>query len=206
MSCDICSRVPSSRLPFYCPTCARSQLYERRIEIAAILLEKEAKGRQIERNSVAWRDSAEYLQDPAKITADAGGQGPRNWVVQAITRKQTESAARTQDLLGRIELLRARLQEKRDDVAQRKLDLTRRYGDAESAKYQITEREAAMLSGIQNSTKRREQQWNAFHALAMESRIYLCRKAAGLYGLRRLVEARGNESKETFVIGFFFFF
>ena len=201
MNCDICSRAPSTRLPFYCPTCARSGLYEQRIEVAAILLEKEAKGRQIEKDSAAWRLPAEDLVDPARITAETDGQIPRNWVVHAISREQAESATRTQALAGHIERLRARLKEKRNDVTRRRGELERRYADAESAKYQIKEREAVILSGTQNSIKRTEQRWNALHAMAVDSRVYLCKEAAALYGLRRLVESENDGSKDIYILG-----
>lgn len=139
--------------------------------------------------------------DPAEIPAGTRNQNQRSWIVQATSRKHAESSARTLDLERQIQLLRSQVKNKRGDISQRRVNLTQRYSDAESAKYQIAEREAATLSGIQNATKKTGHIWNALHGKTVEARVFLCKAAASLYGLRQLVEKRDDRLKESFVVG-----
>ncbi|KAL1965955.1 hypothetical protein VTN77DRAFT_4895 [Rasamsonia byssochlamydoides] len=191
MSCHICSRTNSSRLPFYCPTCARSQLYLLRYETARILLEKDAVGREIE----------------AAVTGNTpthgGGESRQNprWTIQAAQTEQARSSERTRAIRAQVEVLKKEIKEKKGEVNQRASTLRQRRSDAESANYQLAERRESALSSIQNSIKRTEHLWHSLHNKTAESRIFLCREAANIYGLRQKLRKRGNEITETYVIG-----
>lgn len=199
MICHICFRPHSSRLPFYCPTCARNQLYQLRVENARVLLERSSTGQQIE-DAIAKGDSQEESTEPEKTPRLEDG-GPRRWALQVATRSQAESAARTRALNDRVKSLRAEVKNKQTDISQRKAVLSRRRSDAGSAKYQLSEREDAMLAGIQNNTKRTDHLWHSLHSKTAEARIFLCREAANLYGLRKKVVDNEVDPREVYMIG-----
>ncbi|KAL4784287.1 UV radiation resistance protein and autophagy-related subunit 14-domain-containing protein [Aspergillus varians] len=58
-----------------------------------------------------------------------------------------------------------------------------------------------VLNGIRNSIKRTDHLWHSSHIKTAEARIFLCREAASLYGLRQKVRKRDNGLKETYTIG-----
>lgn len=89
---------------------------------------------------------------------------------------------------------------KRADLAERRATLARRRADAESAQYQLGERETATLTGIKNATKRAEHIWHSLHSKTAEARIFLCREAAHLYGLRQKT-ARKGDPRQLYVLG-----
>lgn len=197
MSCHVCSRAPNSRLPFCCATCARSHLYQLRVEHARVLLEKESIGKQIE-NAVAYGEVQDGFGESDK---GAVGSNTEGWTIQTSANSQTKSSTRTKALRSHIETLAAEIKDKKLDISQRRLTLTRRKSDAESAKYQLMEREAAMLTGIQNSTKRTDHLWHSLHNKTAEARIFLCREAANIYGLRQKNRRVNGDLQETYVLG-----
>ncbi|KAJ5825541.1 hypothetical protein N7474_002679 [Penicillium riverlandense] len=192
MSCHTCSRTPHARLSFYCPTCARNQLYQLRIDSTHVLLEREVLGQQIETvvsDGNHQRRSVESIPDSS-----------RRWTIQAITTRQAESSSRREGLSRQINDLKSEIKDKQAHISGCKTRLSRRHSDAESAKYQLSEREAGILTGVQNTTKRTEHLWHSLHSKTAEARIFLCREAANLYGLRQKVSRKG-QVPETYAIG-----
>lgn len=200
MTCHICSRAPSSRLPFYCPTCARNQLYQLRVENARVLLEKESIGQQVE-DAIAHGSSHEQTVEPDKQPLRLQDDASRRWALQVATTRQAESATRTKALNERIKALKSEIKDKQTEVSQQKAVLSRQRSDAESAKYQLAEREAATLAGVQNNTKRTDHLWHSLHSKTAEARIYLCREAANLYGLQQMIKEKDGRPRESYVIG-----
>ena len=200
MSCHICSRAPNPRLPFCCATCARSHLYQLRVEHAKILLEKEAIGKQIE-DAIAHIETRGIAGETDGMVPESATQGHSCWTIQAIANRQATSSARTKALRDRVETMVAEINDKKLDISQRRLTLARRNSDTESAKYQLLEREAAMLTAIQNNTRRTEHLWHTLHTKTTDARVFLCREAANIYGLRQKSKRINGDSKETYVLG-----
>jgi hypothetical protein len=182
-----------------CPTCARNLLYRLRLENTQILLEKEALGRQVEA----------FLSLDGSQTQSATTTGNRpqtdyessqRWALQAISSQQAASSVRREDINRQIEALKEGIRAKKGHISERKAALSRRRSDVESAQYQLEEREAATLTGIQNTTKRTEHLWHSLHSKTAEARIFLCREAAHLYGLRQKTSRR-NDARVGYVLG-----
>jgi hypothetical protein len=107
--------------------------------------------------------------------------------------------AKRELLAHQIEALRSEVRAKKAEISERKEVLARRRSDAESAKYQLEDREIAMVAGIQNTSKRTEHVWHSLHSRTAESRIYLCREVANLYGLRKT--AKKGQALDIYVLG-----
>jgi Vacuolar sorting 38 and autophagy-related subunit 14 len=200
MSCHVCSRGHSSQLPLFCSTCARNQLYPLRLDNARMLLEKEATGRQVEA-AVTGENAQDKRTDTNEILDGLERKPTTRWAVQAALTETALSSARTKSTLAHIDMLRKEIKEKRNEVSRRKAILTQRRSDAESANYQLPERRDAALTSVQNSIKRTEHLWHALHNKTAESRIFLCREAASVYGLRQKLRKKNSETKEVYVIG-----
>ncbi|KAL4813386.1 UV radiation resistance protein and autophagy-related subunit 14-domain-containing protein [Aspergillus spinulosporus] len=199
MSCDICTRTQESA--FLCATCARNRLYQLRIDNASVILEREYLGQQIETAINADNEPEECLNGRGNTTAEWEKCRPRLWTIQKIKNEQSRSAARIEIVTNHIKSLQSRIKDKSLDISQRKIKLTRQRSDSESAIYQLSERESGMLSGIHNNIKRTDHLWHANHTKTAEARIFLCREAASLYGLRQKVRKNNNGVKETYTIG-----
>ncbi|KAJ5441324.1 hypothetical protein N7491_003730 [Penicillium cf. griseofulvum] len=193
MSCSICSRAPHSHLSFHCPTCARNQLYQLRIDSTQVLLEKEALGKQIETALLgSVSPHGQDLVDTDKACS------PR-WVLQTISTRHAVSLAKRELVSHQIAALKSEIKTKKAEIAKQKEALARRRSDAESANFQLEEREAGILAGVQNTSKRVEHVWHSLHSKTAESRIYLCREVANLYGLRKTTKK--GQGRETYVLG-----
>ncbi|KAL4734645.1 UV radiation resistance protein and autophagy-related subunit 14-domain-containing protein [Aspergillus similis] len=199
MSCDICTRTQASA--FLCATCARNRLYQLRFDSASVILEREYLGQQIAAAINADNEHEKYLSGRGNNSAELERGRPRLWTIQRIKNEQSRSAARIEIVANHIKSLQSRIKDKNLDISQRKIKLTRQRSDSESAIYQLSERESGMLSGIQNNIKRTDHLWHANHTKTAEARIFLCREAASLYGLRQKVRKINNGMKETYTIG-----
>ncbi|KAJ6188944.1 hypothetical protein N7519_003852 [Penicillium mononematosum] len=198
MSCSICSRAPHSRLSFHCPTCARNQLYQLRIDSTQVLLEKEVLGKQIESAVTCgspWDKPSPHAQD----LLDTDTACSPRWVLQTISTRHAVSLAKRELVAHQLEALKIEVEAKKAEIAKQKEALARRRSDAESAKFQLEERETAILAGVQNTSKRVEHVWHSLHSKTAESRIYLCREVANLYGLRKATKK--GQGRETYVLG-----
>ncbi|KAL4902490.1 UV radiation resistance protein and autophagy-related subunit 14-domain-containing protein [Aspergillus multicolor] len=187
MSCDVCSRTPASA--FYCPTCARNQLYQLRIGNASALLDCEYLGQQIE--------AACQFHRPVY------GKAEQHWNLQRIHNEQSRSFARIEGTRRHIKSLQSCINDLRQDISQRKIKLAKQRSDSNSAIYQLSDREAGSLSNTRNNIKRTDHIWHSNHIKTAEARIFLCREAASLYGLRQRVRKRETAGglKETYTIG-----
>ncbi|KAE8408820.1 UV radiation resistance protein/autophagy-related protein 14 [Aspergillus pseudonomiae] len=201
MNCHICSRAPTSRLRYLCPSCARNQLYQLRIENARILLENESLGQQIN-NAVSSTNTHEAsLERPESGLLSLRDEDHVAWSIQIIANEKAKSSLRRKLLESRTENLRLEIKKKKRNISEHKLTLAQRRSDAGSAKYQLAEREAAILSGIHNNAKRTDHLWHSLHSKTAEARIFLCREAAYLYNLRQKVKKKDGEVKEAYTVG-----
>ncbi|EEA22259.1 hypothetical protein TMatcc_008301 [Talaromyces marneffei ATCC 18224] len=208
MSCSICTCSASNRTPFYCPTCARSHLYTLRYENARVLLEKESIGKEVEA-AVAGNTGVQRRQQQQNANTNANNntrQASRErnlkWDAQAAQTEQARSSDRIRAMRDCIETLRSDIEQRKAQIRHMKLQQKQRRSDAESANFQLSERRNAALASIQNGIKRTEHLWHSLHNKTAESRIFLCREAAFLYGLRQEVGKReGGRKSEKYYIG-----
>lgn len=198
MSCSVCTRTASNRSPFYCPTCARSHLYTLRYENARVLLEKDYIGREVE--AAVAGDAVVQITQTA--THQVSREGNLKWGVQAAQTEQARSSDRIRTISHCIETLKTEIEQRKTQVHRMRMQLRQRRSDAESANFQLSERRESSLANIQNGIKRTEHLWHSLHNKTAESRIFLCREAAYLYGLRREVDKRqGGIPSEQYYIG-----
>lgn len=198
MNCLICTSA-HSRQAFLCPTCARNHLYPLRLENTQVLLEKESLGRQIE--LVVSHEAAQKSRPTPGEGLSAGDQKlSSSWALQTISSRQAASSSRRENLARQVEALKQEVKDKRADITAREATLSRRRSDAESALYQLGEREATILTGVQNTTKRTEHLWHNLHSKTAEARIFLCREAAHLYGLQQKT-SRKSDGRHSYVLG-----
>ncbi|RDH28115.1 UV radiation resistance protein and autophagy-related subunit 14-domain-containing protein [Aspergillus welwitschiae] len=201
MSCHTCFRAPASRTRFFCPTCARNQLYQLRVETARVLLEKQSIAERIQAGVILETTQAEWSGEikETSIAYQNGLSTKRS--LQIIAKGEAESRERMRLLGDQLDNLTAEIKDKRLEISQRKLALARRHSDSESAQYQLGEREAAILANIQNNTKRTDHLWHSLHSKTAEARIFLCREAANLYGLQRKTRNKEGLSQEVYTMG-----
>ncbi|KAK2741032.1 hypothetical protein FQN57_005768 [Myotisia sp. PD_48] len=206
MSCHVCSRPPNSRLSFYCPTCARNQVYQLRYDYASVLLEKNSVGDRIEKSIAKnLRDTADIItQDGVVANQHTGTESkldPTRLSIQTLRTGASQSTGRAQEISSHIATLEREIQEAKEKISQRRVALARRRSDAESANYELSNRRASALGIVQNNIKNTDKLWNGLHHKTVESRMFLCREAANLFGLRQRTRRRNRELANSFSIG-----
>lgn len=195
MQCDICLRSQSNRLPFNCTTCARTALYDPRIQLVQTLLQSEAIGKDVESHLVA---------KPATSKKKAATKSPEvspTWTLEQTIGEQVVSTERTQDILTHVEALRKETDSMRNEVARRKARLLRRRSDLKFATDALSQREAVAIDPVEQGVRRMEHRWEAMHTKTAESRVFLCREAAQLYGLQQRKRKRGGPMRDVYLIG-----
>ncbi|KAI9811362.1 MAG: hypothetical protein M1827_005522 [Pycnora praestabilis] len=200
MQCDTCERILTLKLPFHCTTCARNALYTLRLENARTLLQKESLGREVE-EACGIPGSTGNARSESGSKDTPAGKATSGWSVAQNLALKEQSLERTQDIRARAVELREELKASRADIAERNIAFAQRRSDAASATHDLAPRRAATLETLDKGIKRTEQRWNAMHVKTAESRDFLCREAANLYGLRQRRRKKNGLLKEDYIIG-----
>jgi Vacuolar sorting 38 and autophagy-related subunit 14 len=198
MECDLCMRSSTSKVPFCCPSCVRSILYEPRIRNAQILLEKEQLTSRIERIH------------PLGKRVDGKSKGPdikqdslalRKLSIQGSNIEKTQSEDRTNAIREHTKILKDEIQAAREEIAQRKAILQKKRLEWDNIDKAVPERRIARTAKIQDGIQKASHSWDAIHNKAIETRSFLCREAAHLHGLRQRKKMRGGVVKDQYTIG-----
>lgn len=185
MQCDICFRTGGKKLPFLCPTDARNRLYEPRVHLAQVLLEKDILDRQI----TGLR--------PEQDRQSSDGGAARTSVI-ALLAERDQAVDGTQQIIAHADELRIKVDKAKAEIAKRKAILDRRKSEYASATNGLDARRRRQMDEVEKATRMTKYKWKQTHSLTASSRAFLCGEAAKLYGLRRV---RRNGGLEEYKIG-----
>lgn len=197
MPCEICCRSPSSRLPFNCTLCARDALYQPRIQLAQTLLHIESLEKEVETNVVDTSRKGKARSSPGIRHVDMNS----TWTVHRVASEQLISETKTQSLVSHVEALREETQNIKSEIAARKSRLLRRRSEFTSAKQELSRSQASAVEPMNKSIKRTEHRWDVMHNKTAESRLFLCREVALLYGLQQRKRKKGGLGRDVYLIG-----
>lgn len=189
MQCDICFRTGGHKLPFLCPTDARNQLYDPRIQNARVLLEKDTLDREI--NSLLESKPSDDEGRLHKAAADLAD-------VDGLVCEKDQATDRTQQIIAYADELRVKVEEAREEIAKKKAVISRRKSELATASNGIERRRTRQTEEVEKSIRMTKYKWNQTHSVTASSRAFLCGEAAKLYGLRRV---RRNGGLEEYRIG-----
>ena len=197
MQCDLCQRSPNSLLPFNCTLCARSALYQPRVQLAQTLLESEALGKEVEQNVTG-------VSQPNKATKTASTKAPESnptWAVQRAAAEQRASEEKSERIYDHVRTLREEIQKTKAEIAARRKTLQRRRSDFASVQQELSQCRPHSVEDVEKGMRRTEHRWDTLHNKTAESRIFLCREAALLYGLQQRKRKKGGLGRDVYVIG-----
>lgn len=194
MQCDICLRSSSSRLPFHCASCARDVIYEQRILLAQTLLDSEAAGKAVE-SSIAVGPTSGPIKASAKFMEPSPA-----WAFEQAIAEESASVKRTESIMSHVDALRKETEIARSDIARRKAGNVKRWSDLKSTTL-AAQREAEALESVKKGVERMERRWDMLHTRTMESRVFLCREAAQLYGLQQRIRKKAGSVRDIYMIG-----
>lgn len=200
MECEICLRPATSRLPFNCTTCARNAIYEPRLQHARVLLQKEALGNDVE-NVVKKAQATGGVGPLSRSPRNTEASIPSRLYVERLGSEQYESTERTQAILGHVESLREGVKEIKADIAKRKFLLTQRRAALVSIKKELEHLESTATEPFHKSITKTENRWQATHKMSAEARVFLCKEAAQLYGLKPRKRQKDEAGRDSYMIG-----
>ncbi|KAI9870181.1 MAG: hypothetical protein M1830_004556 [Pleopsidium flavum] len=202
MQCYICSRSESSNLSFCCTTCARNSLYELRLKKAQTLLQKENIGHQVQAaiaGTSSWTATAKVVRGQNSDTQHH--QRTDHCTFEQLSDRGIKSRERAQEILGHIDCIQKEIEAGKADIARRRAFLTQRHSAVASATRGLGERRAVVLASLGKGTMKTDKNWNAMHKEIVNARVFLCKEAASLYGLRQRRRKRGGTIKDEYTLG-----
>ncbi|KAI9884199.1 MAG: hypothetical protein M1823_004015 [Watsoniomyces obsoletus] len=199
MECTICSRSAGGKLPFHCPACARHSLYELRVEHARHLLARESSSRKVE--DVISREPGPALGGDGQQRRVTSTEIATRWDVYRASMHRQEAELHTREIQVQADTLRKDIEEARMELATLKAAVARRWTDYASVTHNLSSRRRGTLESVDKTTKRTSYRADQQHQKTAESRVFLCREAAKLYGLRQRRRKRGEGMKDEYVIG-----
>ena len=196
MQCDICRRPPSIRLPFNCTNCARGALYDPRIQHAQMLLEAESIGHEVERNIGTTQS---FTGIPVK--AAGSFEAHPTFVIERTTAERVVLAEQTEKIIAQAQILRHQIDVMQAYLVKQREENLKRRSDLEAAKRRLYQRQSSDFEPLQKSIKRAHSHWDVLHAKTAESRTFLCKEAAYLYGLQHHKRKKGMAGRDSYYIG-----
>ena len=197
MQCDVCQRSPNNRLSFNCTLCARSALYQQRVQLAETLLQTEALGKEVEQNVT----DVPQLNKTTKTASIKGPESNPTWTVQRAPAEQRASEEKSRHIYDHVQSLREEIQKTKAEIAARRKTLQKRRSDFASAKQELSQSRPHSVEDVEKGMRRTEHRWDILHNKTAESRIFLCREAALLYGLQQRKRKKGGLGRDVYVIG-----
>ena len=193
MQCAVCCRSSSggSKSIFYCPGCARHSLYELRVESARTLLAREAASRKVE----------DVVLDQKSASLESGGTRTTRYEPQLASIDRDQLEVRTREIKGQAEVLRREIESARVELSTFRSALARRRADYASATYHLDARRNSSLGSMESFIRRTVARADQQSIQTAESRVFLCREAAKLYGLRQRRRKKGDTFQEDYMIG-----
>ncbi|KAI9850249.1 MAG: hypothetical protein M1838_005975 [Thelocarpon superellum] len=206
MQCAICSRTGGPKLPCHCVACARQLLYEPRVESATVLLQRDALAHELNRATGDGGDDEDDGNDGGDAPTDAsphkGTTRPANQHTFARDRANVEtSEARTREIKAQSAILRQEIEAGKAEMTRLRSTLARRRSDHASATHDLPARRATTLGTVERSIQRTKGRAVQQHQKMAESRVFLCREAAFLYGLRQRRRRKNGAIREDYLIG-----
>lgn len=199
MECDICGKGLGPKVPLHCATCARSALYPLRIEHVTTLLDKEKLGKHVEA-------VANGTTDPAAQSISLSGllvnthESSKKLRLERTVAETTQTAERINLITEQVELLKRQMEEVKKEMAARKEAMARRRSDLASANHDVEARRNNELEKVLKSVRHANQRLERTHTQTVDARMYLCRAAAELAGLK---EQKRISRDGTFKMGYF---
>ncbi|KAJ8066045.1 hypothetical protein OCU04_005138 [Sclerotinia nivalis] len=194
MQCDICFRTGGHKLPFLCPTDARNQLYEIRVQTAGVLLEKDALDREISgRFPPPSSKGRKHEDEPTLVVTQSN--------YDALLAEREKIIDRTNQIIAHADELKAKLERAKEERSKKKAANDQRRADLISASSGIEARRTKQIQDIEGSTRRTKYRWNQAYNLIAGSRAYLCYEAAKLYGLQKVKRSNGGEEYKIGGVG-----
>ena len=196
MQCDICRRSPSNRLPFNCTHCARGALYDPRLQHAQALLEVESVGHEVERK-IGATPSFAYTPYETEGSLEAHP----TFAIERTTAERVVLAEQTEKIIAQAQMLRRQIDDIQVYLVNKREEHSKRRSDLEAAKRRLNQRQNSDFEPLQKSIKRAHSHWDVLHAKTAESRIFLCKEAAYLYGLQQHKRKKGVTGRDLYYIG-----
>lgn len=184
MECDTCAKQAHPGAAFHCATCARSAIYTLRVEHAATLLDKESLGKRVEAAITGTPGGSQDSITLGGMLVDTT-EAAKTTNYDRTLAELDDSRERVNQISDKAAVLKRKVDEQRRRIADMKKDIARRKSDAESAKHGLAARETRRIDEIQSSIDRAQLRWDRDYHKTVHARMYLCREAADLAGLRK---------------------
>lgn len=196
MECEICKRSPSSKLPFNCTFCARGSLYPYRLQHAQVLLQKESLEKQIEEtvNSASVPSNSSAVNPHQKDARST-------WAFRSAERDISVSEDRTREIMPHIKALREEIRTMKEDFSARQARIQKRRSDLAAARQELKLSRALAVESVEKGVRRTGQRWDLLHSRTAESRLFLCKEAAHLYGLSKQERRKDAKGRDIHNIG-----
>lgn len=198
IECHVCLKSPTSSLLFSCPTCSRNALYEPRLQHIQAVLSREALGREVEQ-ALSQSQGPRGSQPTGPLQAN--GKASATLSHESVTAELSRTVERTQTTLDHIEALRDEIQQMGIYIRGRRASLDQRGAALTSAKHELAQQEKRAPKPVREVIAKTENNWNTLHDTTVNSRVFLCREVASLYGLQQKKRRKAVSGRDSYLIG-----
>lgn len=197
MDCDICSRDFSSRRRPLCASCVQATLYERRVQQASSLLDREKSHTHAE---AIIRPGNEGVLSvlPEDVDLETIGQGVQKHSHERNQAEQTAVEQRIEEIVTKAEELRNDMAKYQARIAAQEQDLERRRRELNVERREAERQRPRLLDPVRNDAQKASQKLDKVRSKTVDARLLLCREAASVSNLQR---CKTDSGKSEYTVG-----
>jgi len=201
MECGICSHELGQKQQPVCPSCARTAIYESRIQQVQGLLEKEQLHKRIDTviQGASVSDIAPRSPDAQSVDLAESSKKLQTsrWKTQTATIDQRIEQIKEQQVL-----LREQIRDAKADNERRRQAHRQRRSEIRKAASDLKSREPQLVEPLQSDLKRLHHKLGKVNNRTMQGRVQLCRETARIAGLSlRKRQTTDGKYREDYTIG-----
>ncbi|KEQ77156.1 hypothetical protein M436DRAFT_38292 [Aureobasidium namibiae CBS 147.97] len=184
MECAICSAVFPSHGQPTCISCARSLVYQARLDRLADLLNIESLSKQVH-SVISPLSGFSSSCSPSNSQVVDITESAKKHVHAHILRESQATHLRCTIINEQINLLRKQMEQARRDNALRHLDIKQRHAEIKRERTEMTSRVPQLLEPLHATIRRSQRRLDKVQARTLEGRTKLCQETARLAGLQQ---------------------
>lgn len=192
MDCEICFRSFNvwKRKPF-CAGCAQATLHEARLSQAASLLDREKAHSHAD--AVVRPNNDGVLAALSEDTdLDALGRSITKDCAEQSQAEKESAEYRVKTILDKAEELKKKVEDSKDHIAARKLELKRRRSELAEERVGLEKHKPRTMEPVLATTKKTTQRLERVRHKIVDARLLLCREAAAASNFQRHRQTSGR--------------
>ena len=166
-----------------------------------MLLQKEAHKKEVEQAlTLRAKDDVKRPGSPNIFQKVAANKSHSRIILEDIRAKGLKSKDQAEKISSNVRELQEQNKKLREAALARRKTIAERRAQLSTAQNMLSHKQVTAPEPIKKATAKVQAQWNSLHIFDVDSRIFLCKEAATLLGLKQRKRKKGAPGRDIYMI------